>query len=90
MKFYGFGDLGSRAGCRGEAGGFALGCSQPPGSSSGHGAGSTEPDAVCELLWGLGARVGAAAKAVAWPESVPGQRFSGLVIPNTISPHAFC
>lgn len=69
--------------------GFALGCNQRPSSSSGHRRGSAEPGTGCELLWGLGAQVSAAAEVVTWPEWVLQQHFPGLIIHNTVSPHAF-
>lgn len=84
-KFYIFGDLGSRVGSRGVLGVCSGLCSAPRQLF-------WAQRGICRtrrcLLWALGARVGAAAEAVAWPESVPwpklvpGQRFPGLIIPD--------
>lgn len=46
-------------------------------------------DEVCVLLWGLGAQVGTAAKAVALPDLVAGQYFPGLIIQMLFHPMHF-
>lgn len=90
VKFYVFGGLGSREGCRGEAGGLLWGLQSAPLAAPLGTEGDLQnqmPSASCsgvgELRWALLPR---------WwegPSQYPGQRFPGLVIHNTFSPHAF-
>lgn len=75
--------MGDQAQLRGlvGAGGVRSGLQKLPSSSSRHRGGSAEPGTVCELLRGLGARVGSAARVSVSTRT----EFSWLGYPNTTS-----